>query len=679
MDKSNLLQKATMWICVALLIFYAFPYTASTMVAGQESSWAFMMNFAIERGWKFGRDLFFPYGPLNFLITPYNIGNQLYWSIAIYTMLYALYGYMVIALVKQKAQNTVNAILLMIACLLIEPHAITAEVFIVQVMMLMMYWIYYRQSSLMAVFYAILTAMVFHVKILEFYIAVSMLLVYLAFAIKNRHSKMVILFMLLAVPLTIVSYLIYNPSLYDLGQLLVGAYEISQGQTIDHSYSFESFYEWTWIFVPLFLVFWCGSLYCLFKEDKDCVPLYLILSTTLYFFFKEGFVRHGGYQCFLGFALFLTTLILTVNFDKFTKFKTKLLCSSSVMVAISLGYSYFTQGIVNRWDLRSTDLDQILLSNYTDTVSRLREDEYVNKGNIHALSQTLTDKFKRYNFQAPNRVIDLFHTFDEYKSAFTDHGQKLAKLDGNAKSVIGNSSFTEYSGELTYAYHDKSFKIMPGVQIHNSYTPWLDKKNYDFLMGKDAPEYIIYKDTSTDDRYVNIEVPATFQALKLNYELTNYSVTGFYDYGLKYPAKLFKKKNKPSGYIASKEPFKEETISKYDFVKIPKDADYMSVEYTSTLKTLLAKLFWKVPEIQLTSYFPNKKKEDYLTGNVVIDNLSTPIEINDLAYKLQYFDKSKIFFYGGKDQKLKYIKFSGNGLDYIGNIKLKWYKKELYK
>lgn len=679
MDKTNLFQKVTMWICVALLIFYAFPYTASTMVAGQEPSWAFMMNFAIERGWKFGRDLFFPYGPLNFLITPYNIGNQLYWSIAIYTMLYALYSYMVIALVKQKAQNTVNAILLIIACLLIEPHAITGEVFIIQVMMLMMYWIYYRQSSLMAVFYAILTAMVFHVKILEFYIAVSMLLVYLAFAIKNRHSKKSISFMLLAVPLTIVSYLIYNPSLYDLGQLLVGAYEISQGQTIDHSYSFESFYEWTWIFVPIFLVFWCGSLYCLLKEDKDCVPLYLILSTTLYFFFKEGFVRHGGYQCFLGFALFLTTLILTVNFDKFTKFKTKLLCSASVMVAISLGYSYFTQGIVNRWDLRSTDLDQILLSNYTDTVSRIREDEYVNKGNIHALSQTLTDKLKRYNFQAPNRVIDLFHTFDEYKSAFADHGQKLAKLEGNAKSVIGNSSFTEYSGELTYAYHDKNFKIMPGVQIHNSYTPWLDKKNYDFLMGKDAPEYIIYKDTSTDDRYVNIEVPATFQALKLNYKLTNYSVTGFYDYGLKYPAKLFKRKNKPSGYIASKESFKEETISKYDFIKIPEDADYMSVAYTSTLKTLLAKLFWKVPEIRLSSYFPDKKKEDYRSGNIVIDNLSTPIEINDLAYKLQYFDKSKNYFYGVKDQKLKYIKFSGKGLDYIGNIKLKWYKKELYK
>lgn len=485
--------------------------------------------------------------------------------------------------------------------------------------------------------------------------------------------------MFLSLPLTLVSYLIYNPSLYDFGQLLVGAYEISQGQTIDHSYSFESFYEWTWVFVPLFLVFWSGSIYYLFKADKDSVPLYLILSTTLYFFFKEGFVRHGGYQCFLGFALFLTTLILTVNFDQFTKFKTKLFYCSSVMVAISLGYSYFTQGIVNRWDLRSTDLDQILLSNYTDTVNRISEDEYVNKGNIHALSQTLTDKLKRYNFQAPNRVIDLFHTFDEYKSAFADHGQKLAKLEGNAKSVIGNSSFTEYSGELTYAYHDKNFKIMPGVQIHNSYTPWLDKKNYDFLMGKEAPEYIIYKDTSTDDRYVNIEVPATFQALKLNYELTNYSVTGFYDYGLKYPAKLFKRKNKTSGYIASKESFKEETISKYDFVKIPEDADYMSVEYISTLKTLLAKLFWKVPEIRLTSYFPDKKKEDYRSGNIVIDNLSTPIEINDLAYKLQYFDKSRNYFYGVKDQKLKYIKFSGKGLDYIGNIKLKWYKKELYK
>lgn len=679
MDNTNLLQKATMWICAALLIFYAFPYTASTMVAGQESSWAFMMNFAIERGWKFGRDLFFPYGPLNFLITPYNIGNQLYWSIAIYTMLYSLYCYMVISAVKQKNKNTVNAILLIIACLLIEPHAITGEVFIIQVMMLMMYWIYYRQSSLMAVFFAILTAMVFHVKILEFYIAVSMLLVYLVFAIKNRHSKNVVLFMFLAIPLTIVSYLIYNPSLYDLVQLLIGAYEISQGQTIDHSYSFESFYEWTWIFVPLFLVFWIFSLYYLFKEYKSYVPLYLILSTSLYFFFKEGFVRHGGYHCFLGFALFLTTLILTVNFDNFSKYKTKLLCCASVMVAISLGYSYFTQGIINRFEPRSTDLDQILLSNYTDTVSRISENEYVNKGNIHALSNALADKLKRYNYQAPNRVLELFNTFDKYKSAFADHGQKLAKLEGTAESVIGNSSFTEYSGELTYAYHNNNFKIMPGVQIHNSYTPWLDKKNYDFLMKNKAPEYIIYKDSSTDDRYINIEVPATFQALKLNYELTNYSVTGFYDFGLKYPAKLFKKKNKPSGYIASKEPFKEEIISKYDFVKIPEDADYMSVEYTSTLKTLLAKLLWKVPEIQLTSYFPDKKKEDYRTGNIVIDNLSTPVEINDLAYKLQYFDKNKNFFYGLKDQKLKYIKFSGKGLDYIGDIKLKWYKKELYK
>ena len=70
--------KLVSYLAVALLMIFALPYTAGVMKFDAENSWQLTMNAAIPHNLIYGRDLFFPYGPLNFLITPFNTGIQGY-------------------------------------------------------------------------------------------------------------------------------------------------------------------------------------------------------------------------------------------------------------------------------------------------------------------------------------------------------------------------------------------------------------------------------------------------------------------------------------------------------------------------------------------------------------------------------------------------------------------------
>ena len=97
--------KLVSYLAVALLMIFALPYTAGVMKFDAENSWQLTMNAAIPHNLIYGRDLFFPYGPLNFLITPFNISNQLVVSIIVYTVVYALYGYLLLSIVKEKTTS----------------------------------------------------------------------------------------------------------------------------------------------------------------------------------------------------------------------------------------------------------------------------------------------------------------------------------------------------------------------------------------------------------------------------------------------------------------------------------------------------------------------------------------------------------------------------------------------
>lgn len=629
MKKLNITSpQLIIFACAFLLVFYAFPYQAQVMELGQEPSWQFMMNFAIERGWKFGRDLFFPYGPLNFLTFPYNIGNQLIWSLVIFTFLYALYGYLVFKLIKEKIKNAANAFLMAGACILIEPHLITAEIFMNQIQMLLIYFMWEKQNKNSAILYSVITILLFHTKYLEYFAAVAMALSYLILALFYKKDRAIIYLTAAGQFAALLSYFFYNPSIYDFGQYLLGVYYISRGQTIDHAYSFESSWEWTAALVPVFLVFWGMAVYWLIKCRKEYLPIFLIISTVMFFYYREGFVRHGGYHCFLGMAMFLATVALTLDLEAVEKKLLFVICAIG-MAIIPAGFSYFTQGVRNNYDPYSTCIDVMNLKAHLYPIQQNYDES---QGNDFGLRRIIS-KVEKLNYHQPNRVLELLDTADKYRKAFNDHCERCAVLSEEAQGIIQNKTFTTYPSELTYAYHHKNFRIMPGLQSHNSYHPFLEEKNYNFLMGKDAPEYLIYSPNFTDDRIPVIESPLTIEAIKLNYEyVTEISSQSQIDieHGHFSREALFKKKARPQGKIAESKPFLTMEVEADKPFNVPLEAEYMSFEYSLNTLGHLQTLFWKIPEIKLD--FETDSGSYYKYGeNIVIDNLINPFELKDLT------------------------------------------------
>ncbi|WP_202109224.1 hypothetical protein [Succinivibrio dextrinosolvens] len=661
----NRIQRLTIYICGALLIFFAFPYVSYIMSSGQEESWQFIMNFAEERGWKFGRDLFFPYGNLNYLIFPYHIGHQLEYSIAIFTALYAVYISLIVALIRQTEKNTVNAFLYALACVIIEPFYITAEIFMVQIMMLLMYFVITRKSVLSASVFVVLYVMLLQTKYLEFFAATGMLMVYYLSALWHKNRGYETLIMFLAIPGALAGYLIYNPSFNDMVEFFKGMYFISKGQTIDHNFSYESAREWTVCFVPVFLLCWSLFAYSLLRLKRDYLSYYLIVSAVVYFYFKEGFVRHGGYQCFMGFGLLLSSVCLTVNYKEYNfKLcgKSTSFCMSAGMLGMALitsGYSYMTQGIKNYYDPHSNFINLELMSQ----LKKLNPDNDIYNYLVDRVMTSLEDK----NLRQENRVFKLISTIDEYKKSFNDRGEKCSRLSEETLRIIGDNRFTSFPSELTYAYHYPNYKVMPGLQGHNSYHPFLEQKNVDYLQGSDAPEYILYQvGYLTDHRYPLLENPATLESIHRNYIKIGQSTTIEYG-GITNYHTLLKRR-----IIPLSEP-KLELIAVTDIkanekVDIPSDATYMEFEYELGLAGHLATLFWKVPEITLSSY---KRDKVIFKGDIVIDNLTqkTPLRF------FQEFPLSDPFdSHSSMHCEVDTFDLSGEGLKYIKNIKIKWYK-----
>lgn len=676
--------KLVSYLAVALLMIFALPYTAGVMKFDAENSWQLTMNAAIPHNLIYGRDLFFPYGPLNFLITPFNISNQLVVSIIVYTVVYALYGYLLLSIVKEKATSYWNTALLLIACLLLSGFSFSFEVFMIQTQLLLIFKVLKHDSKVLALIYAVMTGALLEIKYLEWFIAVAMMIAYVPVAIYLKKSSRTILIMLSSLVATAVIYFIYNPSVNDFVELIKSIFYISKGQVIDHALTIESPYEnLSLLALPFFLIALAVAGVGLFRRNNLFFGYYVIAATILYFCYRQGFVRHGGSFCFAGMAIFLSSLCICANVKQFTCSKaTKI--ALVVMALIPTGYTYLTQGYTVRWDQeKSSEIDVMHLQS-----AKAQAEELLNiaKENQNQIATTQIEWLLRNTTSALNnlkgkrylpetRLEKIIGLYSKYSKAFSDTGTEAGKLEAQLLDLIGNDTFTAYPNEYSYIVNHNNFVPLPAIHTNNSYNSWLDNKNYALLTGKKAPKYIIASPMTADNRNVYLEAPATATAIILNYQFVTKAKAkdafGYYD-----TVYVFKKKEVASGRIASNYAFSSVKASPNQKIKIPKKAEFMNIEYELNLKGKLATLFWKIPEIEL-KVLNSRLEQDkfyapYLSRAVALDNLDTTFSVTMLVQgtpdAILGNLKDRLFY---KD--IAGFELVGKGTSYLKSIKVNFY------
>lgn len=673
------------YLAVALLMIFALPYTAGVMKFDAENSWQLTMNAAIPHNLIYGRDLFFPYGPLNFLITPFNISNQLIVSILVYTVVYALYGYLLLSIVKEKATSYWNTALLLIACLLLSGFSFSFEVFMIQTQLLLIFKVLKHDSKVLALIYAVMTGLLLEIKYLEWFMAVAMMIVYVPVAIYLKKSSRTILIMLSSLVATAIIYFIYNPSVNDFVELIKSIFYISKGQVIDHALTIESPYEdVSLLALPFFLIALVVAGVGIFRRNNLFFGYYVIAATILYFCYRQGFVRHGGSFCFAGMAIFLSSLCICANVKYFTCSKaTKI--ALVVMALIPTGYTYLTQGYTVRWDQeKSSEIDVIHLqfakAQAEDLLNIAKENQnQIASYQIEWLLRNTTSVLNNLDgkrYLPETRLEKIIGLYSKYSKAFSDTGSEAGKLEGQLLELIGNDTFTAYPNEYSYIVNHNNFVPLPAIHTNNSYNSWLDNKNYALLTGKKAPQYIIASPMTADNRNVYLEAPATATAIILNYQFVTKAKAkdafGYYD-----NVYVFKKKEVASGRVASNYAFSSVKATPNQKIRIPKKAEFMNIEYELNLKGKLATLFWKIPEIELKVLNSRLEQDQfyapYLSRAVALDNLGTTFSVTMLVQGTPDAVlgnlKNRLFY---KD--IAGFELVGKGTEYLKSIKVNFYQ-----
>ena len=225
---NNSLYKILPLFSSIILILSFFPLQPIGIKGGLDPSWMLFINSIYDADFLAGKDFFFTYGPLGFLFWTLNINHHILVTSLFYLILCVIDFYLLFKLLCTKERNIINFLVILLIVLIAIKSNVTGDSFIVFTLMLFMKEIW-NGSVKFTFLFVLLTALLFLVKFISFYIALSMVIVYIPCNyLCNRNIKQ-ILIMAMALPIAIVFYLIYNPSFIDLYHYIESAVYISMG------------------------------------------------------------------------------------------------------------------------------------------------------------------------------------------------------------------------------------------------------------------------------------------------------------------------------------------------------------------------------------------------------------------------------------------------------------------
>lgn len=481
-------------------------------------------------------------------------------------------GYVFLLIGRLFSPSKVNFLFAILSTVIYAFSSILpADIYLVYVTLLVMVFLMIRNhiTFLLAIAFLYCYTVTFLFKFISYYIITSAIItLIISGGILKSINRKIILFFLVSLVAPYFLYLIYNPSFEDLITYIKAAIQISIGMNSALSLVNVEGPEKTIKYVPLIALAFFYVIYNLYKVSKKKATIALVISSTLFFFYKEGFVRHGGAFAFASLSIVFHIMLLSINWDRVFRILGKLKLKLFVLFVIACCFIYPH-----------------------------------NTNNI-----VFTKLHKIISF--PNTV----------KITLDDKGDGAAKLSDKAASFISKcNSYSVYPWELSYGANYKNFKPMPVIQAYTAYTSWLDDKNSSFFSSTAAPECLIFSSRTIDGRFAFLESPATFYSIISNYEPVLKDNNSLFQY-------ILKKRINPN-YRSNTSILKSEEI-KTDFLERPYEANLFSISITPTVIGKIVNIFYKTPEILL--YVKYDDDSEFL-GRIIPELLKTPVPIDLLC------------------------------------------------
>ncbi|WP_285946546.1 hypothetical protein [Thomasclavelia cocleata] len=605
-----------MFVCQFLLVIPNIVYRLGEL--NLDPSWRYFLNIANDLGLKYGKDIYFTYGPLGYICYLMNLGNSGgYWlGIFIWIVIFAAHITLLYWLYRlyEKKKVSFTAIVLSFLCyvtVFTESERDNYQLYLLILSVI----IYYLGNKKSLIFSNMLLMLMFFCKFSTFTSGIAFITIFVVLQVIFNKDKTSIFLMLPALAGAPVAYLCYNPSLKGMYEYVTGILRISSGwmktQQWDDAFTAKE-YRAFFLIVLLYVILIAVVLFI----DYHKSTVLIACSASLFFAYKYAVTAHGIAMGIWLTALLFSEVMLTIDFygiaHKINEKKKYIYLYATALVA-SCGIAA---------------LQAVCLHN-----------------DFGQLKASLNGKIKTFaSLNESSLMPELYET---------------TYIPQNILDMIADSTVTIYPWEVGYkaVYTDLNMVYTPSIQNCNEFIPWLDQKVADYFYSEKAPEYIILEDETIYFHIKYLDNPLTWEAIKDEYGAT-VTQEGFC---------LLKKRDQ--SMKRELELIKTEERKLSEPIICPDDADYVKINLEYSALGSIQEFLWRSGMTNMAIRYEDDVEN---RGVVIVPNMPSGFSLD---YVPQNIEDVSAVLNGNETRKMKSLEFFGIGLKVLKeNVKVEWYK-----
>ncbi len=578
------------------LVFFGFVYLSLSLPAGYagfniDASWHESLVMAIDKGFIFGRDFIFNYGPLGYLNTgllPKSVPIGVLVAAEAFTLLNFI---IIIKFCFQKAGKNwwvvaISSLLILMPWGFISDTSFTFFYFF-------LFWLLYalRTRNSAALMLAVL------LSVLIFYIKVNLsIIVYGLFGASLVYFGLIKAFTLRTIIISWLSQILLTYALSFVLHVDIPAYLVASLKIIDAYQDAMAamllstkellsllFFEALIVLVVLAFIF--KTFRSIFQRNFDSVYLYLLIALAWFLGFKQAHTAVGAYNIF-GFFLLMPPLAALIYLFTENSYK---IWAGRMFVAVLFLHLLATQLI--RFYIGEKTLKGYLLTYPPTSISqKISENGFSGKDLVEILEQ-----------KNPINYLKRLLTY-EYDDNFKN---SPVQLPNDLLTKVENASIDIVPHQVSHIYFNKlNYNSRPVIQSYQANSDWLMKKNGEKYLSKTAPEFVLFRTEAFREQNPFWVETDLSEALLRNYALTDTTVIQqdtFY---------LFQKNKVLKGLTYS-------DLSTINFklnedIQLPKSANPIrfSAKINYSTKGKLARLFFQPPYLYCLVTYENGRQEN---------------------------------------------------------------------
>jgi hypothetical protein len=564
-----------------------------------DASWHESLVMAIDKGFVFGRDFIFNYGPLGYLNTgliPKSVSIWVLVAAEVFTLLNYL---IIIKFCFQKAGNNwwivaISSLLILIPWGFISDTSFTFFYFFI-------FWLLYalRTHNVAALFIAVI------ISVLIFYVKVNLsIIVYGLFATSLVYFCLIKAFTLRTLVVCWVSQILLTyalsfilnvdiPAYLGASIKIIDAYQDAMAAMLLSTKELISLLFFEILIVLVVLAFVFKTFSPNIQKNFEGIYLYLLISFAWFLGFKQAQTAVGAYNIF-GFFLLMPPLAALIYL--FTENSNKVLAGRMFVTILCL--QLLATQLIRFYIGEKTLKGYLLTFPPTNISQKITEKSF----SIRHLFEILEQK---------NPVNYLKRLFSyEYDDNFKNSPVQLPK---ELMTKVGDSSIDIVPHQISHVYFNRlNYNPRPIIQSYQANSNWLMKKNGEKYLSITAPEFVLFRiEAFREQNPFWVETDLS-EALLRNYTLTDTTIIQKDTFSLFHRNKVLK------SLTYSDLPSLEFKLN--EDIQIPKSANPIrfsaKINYSAIGK--LARLLFQPPYLYCSVTYENGLQENFRVINKIL-------------------------------------------------------------